>query len=216
VSQIAWCPLHKHRQCSAFRGLALMLAIIAAAAHALSIPHRPSQCVLGRRGVLLATTAAVAFPSSQAAAEPPDDLVAVGSVRIKPGVAEPAQDGGALYVTVRVIPSNNVGTYVTAGKVPPLATARIASPVSFPYEVRLTLADLTPEYAGVPRKEWQQQDLTISARWDTDGTAATCAAKRHGPSLSRQGIPHTYTLPAQAWPRRPGRPRPRGEVWQAR
>lgn len=166
-----------------------MLAIIAAAAHALSIPHRPSQCVLGRRGILLATTAAVAFPSSLAAAEPPDDLVAVGSVRIKPGVAEPAQDGGALYVTVRVIPSNNVGTYVTAGKVPPLATARIASPVSFPYEVRLTLADLTPEYAGVPRKEWQQQDLTISARWDTDGTAATCAAtrpKRHRPP------PHTY------------------------
>ena len=195
-----------------------MLAIIAAAAHALSIPHRPAQCVLGRRGVLLATTAAVAFPSSLAAVEP-DDLVAVGSVRIKPGVAEPAQDGGALYVTVRVIPSNNVGTYVTAGKVPPLATARIASPISFPYEVRLTLADLTPEYAGVPRKEWQQQDLTISARWDTDGTAATCAAtrpKRHGPSLSRQGTPHTYTLNAQAWPRRPGRPRPRGEVRQAR
>ena len=154
---------------------ATMLALIAAAAHALSIPHRPAQCVLGRRGVLLATTAAVVFPSSLAAAEP-DDLVAVGSVRIKPGVAEPAQDGGALYVTVRVIPSNNVGTYVTAGKVPPLATARIASPISFPYEVRLTLADLTPEYAGVPRKEWQQQDLTISARWDTDGTAATCAA----------------------------------------
>jgi hypothetical protein len=172
-----------------------MLSILAAAAPALSIPHRPARCVLGRRGALLATTAAVAFPSSLAAVEPADDLVAVGSVRIKPGVAEPSQDGGALYVTVRVIPSNNVGTYVTAGKVPPLATARIASPITFPYEVRLTLADLTPEYSAVPRKEWQQQDLTISARWDTDGTAATCAAtcpRRHRPPLRRQGMPHTY------------------------
>ena len=166
-----------------------MLAILAAAAPALSIPHRPARCILGRRDALLATTAAVAFPSSLAAAEPADDLVAVGSVRIKPGVAEPSQDGGALYVTVRVIPQNNVGTYVTAGKVPPLATARIASPISFPYEVRLTLADLTPEFSAVPRKDWQQQDLTMSARWDTDGTAATCAAtrpKRHCPP------PHTY------------------------
>lgn len=173
-----------------------MLAIIAAAAPGLSIPHRPAECILGRRGVLLATAAAVAFPSSSLAAAGPDDLVAVGRVRIKPGVAEPTQEGGALYVTVRVIPSNNVGTYVTAGKVPPLATARIPSPISFPYEVQLTLADLTPEYSGVPRKEWQQQDLTISARWDTDGTAATCAAtkpKRHDPYFSRSRTPHTCT-----------------------
>ena len=169
-----------------------MLAILAAAAPALSVPHRPARCILGRRDALLATTAAVAFPSSLAAAEPADDLVAVGSVRIKPGVAEPSQDGGALYVTVRVIPQNNVGTYVTAGKVPPLATARIASPISFPYEVRLTLADLTPEFSAVPRKEWQQQDLTMSARWDTDGTAATCAAtrsKRHRPPPSSPHLP---------------------------
>ena len=161
-----------------------MLAIFAAAAPTLTTSHRQA---FGRRGLLLGTTVAAVFPLRPAvAAAAPDDLVAVGSVGIKSGVAEPMQDGGALYVTVRVIPSNNVGTYVTAGKVPPLATARIASPISFPYEVQLTTADLTPEYAGVPRKEWQQQDLTISARWDTDGTAATCAAT----------IPNTIRYPS--------------------
>ena len=80
---------------------------------------------------------------------------------------------GALYVTVRVVPSNNVGRYVVAGKVPPLATARFGSPITFPFEVALLANDLTPEYAAIPREEWQLQDLTVSARWDVDGTAAT-------------------------------------------
>ena len=146
---------------------------------ALAVPPPPPQQTchrLGRRALLGAAAAAAITPSASHGMAEPDDLIALGTVRIKPGVTEPvgaSEPGGALYVTVRVIPSNNVGTYVTAGKVPPLATARFASPIAFPYDVQLRSADLTPEYAAVPPKEWQQQDLTISARWDTDGTAAT-------------------------------------------
>lgn len=149
-----------------------MLALLAAAP-ALHTPQQ--QCrQLGRRA-LLATTAAAALPPLPAVADDSDDLVALGTVRIKPGneAVGATEAGGALYVTVRVIPQNNVGTYVTAGKVPPLATARFASPIAFPYEVQLRNSDLTPEFSGVPRKDWEQQDLTFSARWDTDGTAAT-------------------------------------------
>ena len=62
-------------------------------------------------------------------------------------------EGAALYITVRVVPANNVGLYVTAGKVPPLATARFASP-TFPFDFSLTMADLTQEFSGVPAAEW--------------------------------------------------------------
>ena len=145
-----------------------MLASLAAAP-AFHVPQQQWRQM--RRRALLATTAAAALPQLPSVADDSDDLVALGTVRIKPGneAVGATEASGALYVTVRVIPQNNV----TAGKVPPLATVRFASPIAFPYEVQLRNSDLTPEFAGVPRKDWETQDLIFSARWDTDGTAAT-------------------------------------------
>lgn len=105
------------------------------------------------------------------AAEPPPRL-ASGSVQIQPGIEWAESEAQALYVTVRLVPQNNVGRYVTGGKVPPLAAARFASP-SFPYTFSLSDDDLTPEFSQVPRAEWEGQDLIVSARLDTDGVAAT-------------------------------------------
>lgn len=67
------------------------------------------------------------------------------------------------------------GTGITAqaGKTPPLAAARYATPISFPFEWKLTAADLTPEFASVDPSVWERSDLTITARFDTDGIAAT-------------------------------------------
>lgn len=148
------------------------LALLACCAPADSLSLRfPTS----RRSLLASAGAACASPLlPEPARAADDDLIALGTVSVKPGVVPPTQEGGALYVTARVVPSNNVGRYVTAGKVPPLATARFAAPIAFPFEVRLTAGEhLTPEFAGVPRDEWGGQDLTLSARWDVDGTAAT-------------------------------------------
>ena len=146
----------------------LALACCTSPVHSLRLPT-------SRRSLLASAGAACAaplLPEPVRAAE--EGLIAVGTVSVKPGVVPPTQERGALYVTARVVPSNNVGLYVTAGKVPPLATARFASPIAFPFEVRLNAEEhLTPEFAGVPREEWAGQDLTLSARWDVDGTAAT-------------------------------------------
>ena len=76
--------------------------------------------------------------------------------------------------TVRVVPSNNKALYAVAGKVPPLATARFAGPIRFPYAFELDAArDITPEFANVPAEQWASQDLIVSCRLDTDGVAAT-------------------------------------------
>ena len=81
-----------------------------------------------RRVVLGTAGAALVRPPSAAwAAE--DPAVAVGTVTMQAGVPDDSSRmalsaDSALYVTVRVVPSNNVGKYVTEGKVPPLATAR--------------------------------------------------------------------------------------------
>ena len=51
--------------------------------------------------------------------------------------------------------------------------ARFESPLAFPYSFSLTTANLTPEFAGVDRSAWEGADLVITARYDTDGVAAT-------------------------------------------
>ena len=55
---------------------------------------------------------------------------------------------------------------------PPLAAARFPAP-TFPFSFSLGLDAITPEFSGIPRAEWEQQDLIVSARLDTDGVAAT-------------------------------------------
>ena len=74
-----------------------------------------------RRVVLGTAGAALVRPPSAAwAAE--DPAVAVGTVTMQAGVPDDSSRmalsaDSALYVTVRVVPSNNVGKYVTEGKV---------------------------------------------------------------------------------------------------
>jgi len=80
------------------------------------------------------------------------------------------------------------------GKPPPVLTARLGNSYSFPLDFQLTALDLTAEGRGATAtatatataggedasstKEeveywWNDLDLIVSARWDTDGIAAT-------------------------------------------
>ena len=102
----------------------------------------------------------------------PPQLIGTGTVRIQAGATPTDSPTAALYVTARLVPSNVAPLYVTAGKVPPLAAARFPAP-TFPFDFKLDATNLTPEWAGVAPAEWATQDLVISARLDSDGTAAT-------------------------------------------
>ena len=126
-------------------------------------------CVLRPR---LPAVADDAPPLAEAAPPPPPQLIGTGTVRIQAGATPTDSPTAALYVTARLVPSNVAPLYVTAGKVPPLAAARFPAP-TFPFDFKLDATNLTPEWAGVAPAEWATQDLVISARLDSDGTAAT-------------------------------------------
>jgi len=95
-------------------------------------------------------------------------IIAKGTVVLK-GQDRLSSSEEALYVTVRPAPLSSL----SAGKVPPLATARYSGPISFPFDFELTTADLTEEYLGAPESTWIGQDLLVAARLDQDGKAAT-------------------------------------------
>lgn len=83
----------------------------------------------------------------------------------------------ALYITARPnkVDVNRAIQDGSNGKSPPVLTARIPEP-RFPHEFSLSSLDLTQEGAAVldDAKFWfEGMDLTISARWDTDGVAST-------------------------------------------
>jgi hypothetical protein len=83
----------------------------------------------------------------------------------------------ALYVTARPNRPDNVPRAIldgSRGKPPPILAARFESPV-FPFEFELGEKDLTPEGAGSDQSSfwWAADDLVVSARWDSDGVAAT-------------------------------------------
>jgi len=126
--------------------------------------------MMDRRATL--ATGLVAGLGAAAPACASSSSVVSGTCTVKQGTL-PNPEAKALYVTVRLVPANNVGRYVSGGKVPPLATARFAGPIVFPFAFDLSTSDLTPEFADVPVGEWDEQDLIVSARLDTDGTAAT-------------------------------------------
>ena len=131
--------------------------------------------LLARRALFAAATAALA-PSLilRPAIAAPGTLVARGAVALQSGTAAVGSDvpGAALYVTVKPI-DTSTGIYATAGKVPPLAAARFPAPIEWPYSFELTTSDLTPEFAGVEASTWRGVDLTVTARYDGDGVAAT-------------------------------------------
>jgi len=91
----------------------------------------------------------------------------------------------ALYITARPNKADNVPKAIldgSNGKPPPVLAARFPNP-SFPFDFELSELDLTVE--GVAQVTsaaslsvsdnywWENQDLIISGRWDTDGIAAT-------------------------------------------
>ena len=104
-----------------------------------------------------------------------------GTVSLQPGT-EATRTAGALYVTARPDRPDNVPGAIlsgTRGKPPPVASARYTSPISFPFDFELGDADLTAEGAAViegsssSARWWSGEDLVVSARFDSDGVAAT-------------------------------------------
>ena len=101
-----------------------------------------------------------------------------------------------LYVTAKPADSGT-GVYAQAGKVPPLAATRFAGPISFPFEFTLTTADLTPEFKDVEVSRWEARDLVLTARFDTDGVAAT-----RGPDdlVGRGALSKRGSTDSAGWP----------------
>eukprot|EP00977_Amphora_coffeiformis_P011975 scaffold2934_cov176-Amphora_coffeaeformis.AAC.3 len=160
----------------------------------------PPRCVSRREGLWTAAracfgittaatatataTATIVLPSSQVSAldiPPPSSLFVEGRVALAPDATIETTSGqtNALYITVRPNRADNVPAAVlsgTSGKPPPVLAARFENP-TFPYEFKLTPADVTPEGAGTGESSsnywWSQDDLVVSARWDWDGIAAT-------------------------------------------
>ncbi|MDB4430392.1 hypothetical protein N9140_00375, partial [bacterium] len=102
----------------------------------------------------------------------------------------PNNKNAALYVTARPNKADNVPRAIldgSNGRPPPVLSARYPNP-TFPYEFRLTSQNYTPEGASSSSSIieegnnddnnnngvwWEDEDLVISARFDTDGIAAT-------------------------------------------
>jgi hypothetical protein len=138
----------------------------------------------------------LAPPSSLAAEEEETTttIILKGTVTLDADLvaASSSTTTAALYITCRPNKPDNVPGAIlsgTRGKPPPVLSARFENP-SFPFEFELsTPRDLTIEGAsssdGVvvsssttpvldPSKFWwNRDDLIVSARWDSDGVAAT-------------------------------------------
>ena len=125
----------------------------------------------------------------QASWAAPDALIAEGTVTVAGGAALPAMESAALYVTARPDRPDNVPQAVlagTRGKPPPIATARFAAPLTFPFDFTLGPDSLTEE--GRSGAWWAQDDLIVSARLDTDGVASTRdASDLVGRGVARRG-----------------------------
>lgn len=127
------------------------------------------EALTSRRAVLAAAPAVLSCASSSRAADASPTVVAVGTVLQKPDAAVPS--GAALYVTAR--PASSEGALQAGAKTPPIASARFATPLLFPFEFVLTTDDLTAEYRAADAASFNRLDLVISARLDGDGVAAT-------------------------------------------
>ncbi len=124
---------------------------------------------------------ALPWELSQQAARADETMFVSGKVNLPPGTTEPGsgETGNtppALYVTVRPNRPDNVPRAIldgSNGKPPPVLAARYESPV-FPFQFGLGEKDLTPEGMGKDDGYWwSADDLIVSARWDSDGVAAT-------------------------------------------
>lgn len=114
-----------------------------------------------------------------------EKLILKGKVTLQSGTTVPEDiSTSALYVTAR--PNNPVDVPRAIldgsnGKPPPVLAVRFTN-VEFPYSFDLTTSDLTVEgnaymssssNNGEEKYWWEGKDLIVSARFDTDGVAAT-------------------------------------------
>ena len=145
-----------------------------------SLPaHRAAPPTLPRRRLLPLLLASPALAKTLPAfAEGDSHRVFVrGRITVEGG--EPTSSSSALYITARPAKAADVPRAIldgSNGKPPPCLAARIPlTSDSFPYEFSLTDLDLTPEGASSAESgRWFDGiDLVVSARYDTDGVAAT-------------------------------------------
>ena len=139
-----------------------------------------------------------------------------GTVNLPPGITDPgpvvasnnSEENNqpppkpALYVTVRPNRPDNVPRAIldgSRGKPPPVLAARFEDP-AFPFEFGLGEKDLTPEGLGNETDGywWSSDDLIVSARWDSDGVAATRSPEDLvGRNLWKQGTTERFVLELQ-------------------
>ncbi len=134
-----------------------------------------------------------------------------GTVNLPPGPVAVSSDGEennqpptkpALYVTVRPNRPDNVPRAIldgSRGKPPPVLAARFENP-GFPFEFGLGEKDLTPEGLGNESGGywWSSDDLIVSARWDSDGVAATRSPEDLvGRNLWKRGTTGGFVLDLQ-------------------
>mmetsp|Transcript_34663 Transcript_34663/g.111243 ORF Transcript_34663/g.111243 Transcript_34663/m.111243 type:complete len:181 (+) Transcript_34663:1-543(+) len=98
-----------------------------------------------------------------------DDVVVSGVVTLG-GSDEPPEETAALYITVKkgAAPQEFAGL-VRGAPAPALGAVRVTK-AQFPYTFAITRSDLFPEFANV---DVANLALTVSARLDADGVAAT-------------------------------------------
>ena len=125
-----------------------------------------------RRSLLTFGCAAAACPRDAALAESGAAVLATGTITVQKGATVTGASSAALYVTVRPLTAEG-GALQAGTKVVPLATARFAAPITFPFKYTITSDDLTAEYKEVAKSTYDLLDLVVSARFDDDGVAAT-------------------------------------------
>lgn len=153
-------------QCTMVSLLVLMPTLVSALS---------SSQTITRRGAVSAAAAIFGSRASSSRAATPATIIATGIVKNDPNCMgltcsglTPVPSNGALYISLR--PSKNDAA------VRPMATARFAGPITFPYEWAFSAADLTPEYSGMDATalaSYLRADLTISVRFDDDGVLST-------------------------------------------
>eukprot|EP00588_Corethron_pennatum_P008666 CAMPEP_0194271638 /NCGR_PEP_ID=MMETSP0169-20130528/5377_1 /TAXON_ID=218684 /ORGANISM="Corethron pennatum, Strain L29A3" /LENGTH=190 /DNA_ID=CAMNT_0039014035 /DNA_START=30 /DNA_END=602 /DNA_ORIENTATION=- len=106
-------------------------------------------------------------------------LVAKGVVTVRKGDEAPGEPSAALYITCRPDTIDDVPRAIldgSRGKPPPVASARFAAPLDFPFRFEIDTSNLTPEGAADSEggeRWWKDKNMVVSARFDSDGVAAT-------------------------------------------
>jgi hypothetical protein len=128
------------------------------------------------------------IPDTSSASESEQQTIILkGVVTLKPGSEPSISESSALYITAK--PETTMGApkkiqELFAGRPPPVLTARFpitSSSDSFPFIFQLTESEVTAEGAFIEGNEemkaikywWTNDNLVVSARFDSDGIAAT-------------------------------------------